>query len=127
MSIVAIVVVVIVLVVIALFVGGLIAARRRSVSGAGAYTRHLDQADRALEQARAGDKGWDRELLEQAAHGALAAELPEFGYEALYLVLVDDPPGIEEDRAHFVASGEDGDRRLILARREGGWVLDRLG
>ena len=126
MSIVAIVIVVILVVMVTLFVGGLVAARRRSVNMAGSYTRHLDEADRALERARAGDKGWDRELLEQAAHNALAAQVPDFEYVALHLVLVDDPPGIEEDRAHFVASGEDGHQRLILARREEGWVLDRL-
>lgn len=126
MSVFAIVVVVILVVLVTLFVGGLIAARRRTVHMAGSYTRHLAEADRALERARAGDKGWDRELLEQAAHSALAAHAPDFAYGALHLVLVDDPPGIEEDRAHFVASGDGGDQRLILARREGGWVLDRL-
>ena len=126
MSVLAIVVLAIFAVLILLFAGGLVTARRRATSLAGEYKQHLDEADRALERARAADKGWDRALLEDAAHKALAAELPDWGYAKIDLVLVEDPPGITEDRAHFVASGESGDRRLILARRDGGWVLDQL-
>lgn len=127
MSVVVIVAAAILAVLVVLFVGGIVAARRRAVRDEGEYGRHLQEADRALERARATDKGWDRDLMEDAARRALAAELPDWSYDSLDLVLVDDPPGITEDRAHFVARGEGRDQGLILARRDdAGWALERL-
>jgi hypothetical protein len=41
-------------------------------------------------------------------------------------VLVDDRPGIEEDRAHFVAVGPDGRARVILAREGDRWIAERV-
>jgi hypothetical protein len=39
---------------------------------------------------------------------------------------VDDKPGVTEDRAHFVASGNGEEARVVLARRESGWALERV-
>ncbi len=109
-----------------LFVGGYIARRRRDAAQSGNYAAHLREADRALEAARAEDKGWERGTLEAAARDALGRERPGWEDAPLQLVLVDDKPGIEEDRAHFVATGSDGEVRLVLARRDGGWALEQL-
>jgi cbb3-type cytochrome oxidase subunit 3 len=126
MSTLGIILIAIAAVLLLLFIGGMIAASRRLQRGQQDYSRHLAEADRALEQARAADKGWDRPVLEAAARGALAAERPGWPYEELALVLVDDKPGVEEDRAHFLASGDDGEARVVLARRNGGWALERV-
>jgi hypothetical protein len=88
-----------------LLLGGFAGAARRRGRQAPHYEQNLAAADRALEQARAADKGWDRELLETAAREALAGERPGWDYTELALVLVDDRPGVTEDKAHFVASG----------------------
>ncbi len=80
-------------------------------------------ADLALEQARAHDKGWHRDTMEAAARDAVAQARPGWSYDDLHLVLVDDRPGIEEDRAHFVAMAPDDQVRVILARDGDTWVL----
>jgi hypothetical protein len=126
MSTLAIVLIIVGAVVLVLLVGGFVAAARRRDRDAPRYERHLAEADRALEQARAADKGWDRDALEAAAREALATEKPGWVYRDLALVLVDDRPGISEDRAHFVAAGEDGETRVVLTRQESGWVVELL-
>jgi hypothetical protein len=126
MSTLGIVLIVIAAVVLVLLIGGFLGAARRRDRHAQHYDRHLTEADRALEQARAVDKGWDRAALEAAARRALAEEKPGWTYAELALVLVDDRPGTAEDRAHFVAYGDDGETRVVLARRESGWAVELL-
>jgi hypothetical protein len=118
MSVLAIVLVVIGAVLLVFFVGGLIGARRRA--NRPGTEAAIAAADRALEQARATDRGWDRELLEQVARGALEAERPGSAWDTVDLVLVDDRPGVADDVAHLVAAGPAGQARVVLARREGG-------
>jgi hypothetical protein len=83
-------------------------------------------ADEALEQARALDKGWHRDTMVAAARAALGESRPGWTYDDLQLVLVDDRPGVEEDRAHFIAAGADGQARVILARQGDQWVAERV-
>jgi cbb3-type cytochrome oxidase subunit 3 len=109
-----------------LFLGGVVYTMRRQRRNRSVYARHIAEADRALERARAADRGWDRELLESAARDALASERPEWLYDELQLVLVDDRPGVSEDRAHLVATSDEGDLRLVLRRRDDAWELERL-
>ena len=109
-----------------LFVGGLIASRRRDARNSADYMKHVAAADHALEQARAQDRGWDREVMEGLVREALAGERPGRDYTALHLVLVDDQPGVHQDRAHFVAAGPEGDTRIVLERGEEGWAVTRL-
>ena len=105
------------------FVGGYIVSRRRTER----WSEHVAEADAALEAARAADKGWDRSLLELAATQALEAQRPGWAYGDLHLVLVDDKPGVEEDRAHFVAAGGDGDVRVVLTRDAAGeWRVESV-
>lgn len=126
MSAVAIILIILAAALIALFVGGLVATRWRKRTGAADYSRHVAAADRALEQARAADRGWERGGLEAAARAALQEHRPGFTYEELALILVDDRPGVTEDRAHFAAIGGDGEVRLVLVRGEQGWRAERV-
>lgn len=126
MSPVAIVAIVLAVILVLFFVGGLIAARRRTEANAGALREHIAAADQALEAARAADRGWDPILLEEAARVALERERPEFRYDKLHLVLVDDRPGIEEDRAEMAAVSSDEIVRVAVARRADGWVADSV-
>lgn len=122
MSTATLIVLIIVVVVLALVLGGYLATRRREQLEAPAYEAHVAAADHALEDARAADRGWDRALLEDAVRRALATERPGRRYDALHLVLVDDRPGAEDDRARFVAEGPDGRAQVELVRRERGWA-----
>lgn len=127
MSVVAIVGIVLAVLLVVLFVGGSIAARRRARRLEPDLRRRVGQADRALEAARAQDRGWDRVLLEQAARSALEAQRPGFRYDQLHLVRVEDRPGQDEDRAHMAAVGEGGDRaEVVLERRGGEWAAARV-
>ena len=107
------------------FVGGLVRSRQRLNDPK--LEPHIRAADQELEQARANDRGWDRELLEAAARRSLSQERPDFDVDRLHLVLVDDRPGVEEDRAHMVAMGGGGQARVILTRDPAGeWILERI-
>jgi hypothetical protein len=126
MSVLAIVLIALGVAILLVLVGGVIAVRRRArrEDASGSFERHLD-ADQALEAARAADKGWDRAVMERAAREAVAEARPGSDYE-LYLVLVDDRPGVEEDRAQFMAVAGGERVHVTLARREGGWVPERI-
>ena len=114
-------------VLLVLFLGGLVLSLRRQRREGSTQARHIAEADRALERARASDRGWDREALERAARAAISAERPGWSYDELHLVLVDDRPGVHEDRAHLVATSPDGALRIVLLRGEEGWALERMG
>jgi hypothetical protein len=107
-------------------IGGVIAVIVRTRRDAGTYDEHVAAADAMLEQARAADKGWHRETMEAAAREAIAESRPEWSYDDLHLVFVDDRPGVNEDRAHFMAVGSDGEVRVILARQDDRWVAERV-
>ena len=127
MTVLATILIVLGVLVLLVFVGGLVAARRRARQTAPAYARHLSEADQALEQARASDRGWDREVMEDIVRQALAREHPGATFDRLDLVLVDDRPGVTEDRAHFEATSADRRVPVILSRGESGWVAERVG
>jgi hypothetical protein len=105
---------------------GFLGAAARDRRQAASYEEHVAAADAALEQARATDRGWHREAMEEAARSALAESRPSWQYRDLHLVFVDDRPGVSEDRAHFMAVGDDGEVRVILARHEDRWVAERV-
>jgi hypothetical protein len=113
-------------VVLLAFILGLLGARARDRRQAPSYEEHVAAADAALEEARAADKGWHREAMEQVARAALEEARPGWKYRDLHLILVDDRPGIGEDRAHFMAVADDGEARVIMAREGDGWVAERV-
>ena len=115
-----------VIVAIALILGFL-GIRARDRRQAGHWEEHLRAADAALAEAAATDRGWQRDTMEQAARAALTEMRPDWAPRDLLLVLVDDRPGIDEDRAHFVAVSEGGDEaRVVLARQGDLWVAERV-
>jgi hypothetical protein len=127
MSVLAIVLIALGAILVLLFIGGLVAARRRTREREPDRLETIANADRALEAARAADKGWERVLLEEAARKILAEERPDWRYDRLDLVLVDDRPGVEEDTAHFLATGPDDEARIVLTRQDGGWLAKLVG
>jgi hypothetical protein len=127
MSTLAIVLIVIAAVVLVFLVLGILGARARDRHQASTWMRRVAEADAALEQARAEDRGWDREAMSVAARSALAESRPGWTFDELLLVLVDDRPGVEEDRAHFVAiHGNDEETRVVLARQGDRWVAESI-
>jgi hypothetical protein len=124
MSPLAIVAIVVFVLLLVLFIGGFIAARRHAEATDAHLHERVAAADRALEAARAADRGWDPVLLEEAARVGLQQERPDFRYDQLHLVLVDDRPGTDEDRAEMAAVGDDGVVRVAVARRGETWVAD---
>jgi hypothetical protein len=126
MSVLAIVLIAVGVVVLLVLAGGFVAVRRRSRVQAGDYADKVAACDQALEQARAVDKGWEREVMEAAVRIAVSDARPGWTYERLHLVLVDDRPGVMEDRAQFVAVGDGEEVRIALARRDEGWFAERV-
>ena len=126
MSPVAIVAIVILVLLVLLFAGGLLGARRHAEATSDRLHERISAADQALEAARAADRGWDPLLLEEAARVALERERPDFRYEKLHLVLVDDRPGTDEDRAEMAAIGDEGVVRVGVTRRGGTWVAESV-
>jgi hypothetical protein len=119
MSTLAIVLIVVGVLIAIFIVLGFLGARARDRRQAGTWAEHVAAADAQLEQARASDRGWDRAVMEEAARSALTSSRPGWGFHDLHLVLVDDRPGTDEDRAHFMAVGDGGDEARVLLTRQG--------
>lgn len=125
MSALAIVLIVLAAIVLVFVAGGIVVARRRA--NRPGWEQEVRRADRMLEQARAADRGWDREVIHAAARSALVQQRPGFEPASLDLVLVDDRPGVEEDRAHLIAAGRGETVRVVLARDASGeWGVERV-
>jgi hypothetical protein len=62
----------------------------------------------------------------EVARAALAESRPDVSAGELHLVLVEDRPGVEEDRAHFVAVSPEGEARVILGRQGDRWVAESV-
>ena len=120
MSVIAIIIVVFVLLAVLLFVGGLIANGRRARSQEDELRVAIREADHALALARAGDRGWDRDVLEAAAREAFAARSPVEVRELMLLQVV-DRPGTEEDQALFRVITDAGSEEILLVRQGHAW------
>ncbi|WCB95785.1 hypothetical protein DSM104299_04536 [Baekduia alba] len=118
-TVVGIVVGVIVVLIVVFFVGGyIVLGRRREAMDAELRTR-IEAADAALADARAQDRGWERETIEAAARAAVAPR----DVDQLHLVQVVDKPGTDADQAIFRAVHADGSESTVtLGRRDGAWV-----
>src|SRR3954447_2803135 len=127
MSALAIVLIVLGVVVLIALILGFLGVRARDRRQAGHWETRVRAADAALAEAAATDRGWQREIMEQAARAALTEMRPDWAPRNLLLVLVDDKPGIEEDRAHFVAVSDAGDEaRVVLARQGDLWIAEKV-
>jgi hypothetical protein len=128
MSLIAIVAIVLGVLIVVFFIGGFVAANRNADAHEGSLRLRIAAADRALEEARAADRGWDRVLLEEAARAAIELARPGFPYTHLHLILVEDKPGIHEDRARMAAVGPEGDLHLTLVRHgDEAWKAESVG
>jgi hypothetical protein len=127
MSTLAIILIVLGVIVLIAVILGFLGAQRRDRLRADHWEQHVRAADAALADAAATDRGWAREVMEQAARAALTDMRPDWSPRDLLLVLVDDKPGTDEDRAHFVAVNEGGDEaRVVLARQGDLWIAERV-
>ena len=124
MSAIAIILIVLGVLLVVGLTGGYLATLRRDRLRSTAFDQHVTEADQALEAARSADKGWDRAIMERAARDA-ATDAGAI-VDELHLVLVDDRPGVSEDRAHFVAIGPEGESRIVLSRQGDSWVPDSV-
>ena len=121
MSTLAIVLIVLVALVVLLVIGGIIASGRRRQADDAGLRAELAQANEALAQAHAQDKGWDRALLERAAQEAFA-ERSAADVTELQLVQVVDRPGTEDDQAVFRVVTDHGHEYLHLDRHGEAWL-----
>jgi Tfp pilus assembly protein PilX len=118
-SVVEIVVLVALLVIALLFAGGMVAVSRRQSAMSAELRARIEAADAALADARAQDRGWERETIEAAARAAVAPQ----DVKELHLVQVVDQPGTDADQAVFRVVGADGSEKTVtLGRRDGAWV-----
>jgi type II secretory pathway pseudopilin PulG len=119
----AVVLLVVLVLVVALAAGGYVAMTRRIRARDAALQRELAQAEDALAQAHALDKGWDRATLEAAARAAAAERFGSQGVVGTpQLVQVLDRPGVEADQAIFRVESPDGrEHRITLGRSGGEW------
>ena len=117
-----IVLLVLAVVIVLLAIGGYTAMTRRMRAREGGLQRELKQAERALAQAHALDKGWDRATLEAAARAVVAERFGDSARGELQLVQVIDRPGVDADQAVFRYAAPDGqEHRITLGRSGGVW------
>lgn len=104
-----------------LAIGGYFAMARVTRARERELLRQLSEADHALAQAHATDKGWERTTLEAAARQAFAERFGNTEFDALHLVQVIDRPGTDADQAVFRVETADGEHRITLGRTNGVW------
>jgi len=122
MSVLGIVLIVIGVVVLALVLLGALGARRRLGATEHGFEARLVEANEALADARAQDRGWDLTALEEAARAAAGRRAPDARVRGVHLVQVIDRPGTDDDEARFhvdVAMGRD--FQVVLHRNGDTW------
>lgn len=103
--------------------GGLIAVRRRDTVRGDRMLRDIATANEALAQARAGDRGWDRDAIDAAARTAHLERVPGASIAAVHLIQVVDRPGTEHDQARVRVVDATGAHEIDLGRRGDDWVV----
>ena len=122
---VGVVVLVVVALLVLLILGGVVGSGRVARRQEARLRAAVEQADRELAAARAGDNGWDPEQMEPAVRAAWQG-----GHHAgepiarLYLVQVLDRPGTDADEAVYRVVGEGGhEHDVVLTRAGGTWTV----
>ena len=109
-------------VVLLLAAGGYVAMGRRTGARDAGLRRELEDAERAFAQARAQDRGWDRDTLAEAAQQAALARFGDATVGPPLLIQVLDRPGTDADQAIFHVRTADGtEHRITLGRSGGEW------
>jgi len=104
-----------------LFLAGLLWSRRETARTRADLIARVTAADQALAQAMASDRGWNRDRMEEAARTAFAQAHGGVAPADLHLVLVDDRPGTDEDRAVFEGTVAGTAHTVAIARRGDAW------
>jgi hypothetical protein len=117
-----IVLLVVVALVALLFVGGYVGNARLSAQRDRRLRERIAEADRALADARAGDRGWDRDVLEAVVRDVVATNRPGVAIDRLDLIQVVDVPGKDGDSAIFHVVCGDHEERIELVRAEDRWA-----
>jgi type II secretory pathway pseudopilin PulG len=118
-TVIGIVIAVLIVLAVVMFIGGYVVIGRRRAAQEAELRARIEAADAALAEARAQDRGWERETIEAAARAAVAPR----EVAALHLVQVVDKPGTEADQAIFRVVGRDGTESMVtLGRRDGAWT-----
>jgi len=118
----AIVLIVLGVLLVVFVVGGWFAVQRRNQALERKLLEDLARANEALAKARASDRGWDRDMIDQAAREAWLARSPDSRIGAVHLVEVVDMPGTEHDQARVRIQDDAGTHDLLLGRRGDDWV-----
>ena len=118
----AIVLIVLAVLLVVFVVGGWFAVQRRNQGLERKLLADLARANEALAKARASDRGWDRDLIDQAARDIWLERSPDSRINAVHLVEVVDMPGTEHDQARVRIQDAAGTHDLLLGRRGDDWV-----
>ncbi|MGH2901743.1 MAG: hypothetical protein ACRDMZ_23920 [Solirubrobacteraceae bacterium] len=121
-SVLGIVLIVVLVVIVVLASGGYVAATRRARAAEAGLRHDLEEAEKMFAQARALDKGWDRDTLADAARAAAEQRFGDTTVGVPLLVQVIDRPGTDADQAIFRIQTADGaEHRMTLGRSGGVW------
>jgi len=116
-----IVIIVVAVLIVVFLVGGIVAVGRRSRATEGRLLADVAAANEHLAQARAVDRGWDRDTIDAAARAAHLAAHPDAKIRAIHLVQVVDRPGTDDDEAVLHIDDDAGEHTLRLGRRGDEW------
>jgi hypothetical protein len=115
------IVIIVVVLVLVFLVGGALAVQRRNHATGSRLLADLAAANEQLAQARAGDRGWDRDVIDAAARAAHLSANPQALISAVHLVQVIDRPGTDDDEAVVHVEDASGEHTLRLNRRGDEW------
>jgi predicted lysophospholipase L1 biosynthesis ABC-type transport system permease subunit len=116
-----IVIIVVAVLIVVFLIGGIVAVGRRSRATEGRLLADVGAANEQLAQARAVDRGWDRDTIDTAARTAHLASRPGATIAAVHLVQVIDRPGTDDDEAILHIDDDAGEHTLRLGRRGDEW------
>jgi hypothetical protein len=116
-----IVIIVVAVLIVVFLIGGIVAVGRRSRATEGRLLSDLASANEQLAQARAVDRGWDRDTIDAASRAAHLATRPDAAISAVHLVQVVDRPGTDDDEAVVHIHDDSGEHTLRLGRRGDEW------
>jgi len=116
-----IVIIVLVVLFVVFLVGGIVAVGRRSRATESRLLADLASANEHLAQARALDRGWDRDTIDAAARAAHLATRPDAKITAVHLIQVIDRPGTDDDEAVLHIDDDAGEHTIRLGRRGDEW------
>ena len=117
-----IVIIVVAVLIVVCLVGGIVAVRRRERADGGRLLADVAATNEQLAQARAQDRGWDRDTIDAAARAAHLQAHPGAEIRAVHLVQIVDRPGTDDDEAVLHLVDASGEHTVRLGRRGDEWT-----